>query len=166
MPLLSLIMKTKNTSQWRSMNALLASREQRAADNHEFPEGASDAPSTEVDRRQFLGILGATTALAGVGLQGCMRKRTRNIVPFTSRPEDYLPGEARYYATNLFVAGEALPLLVRSNDGRPSKIDGNHARAKPSVDPPSSPKRNSCASTTQTAHAPHAKATKSSRSTA
>src|SRR5690625_1594824 len=125
MPLLSLIMKTKNTSQWRSMNALLASREQRAADNHEFPEGASDAPSTEVDRRQFLGILGATTALAGVGLQGCMRKRTRNIVPFTSRPEDYLPGEARFYATNLFVAGEALPLLVRSNDGHPSQNDGN-----------------------------------------
>lgn len=118
-------MKTKNTSQWRSMNALLASRNERAADQHEFPEGASEPPSTSVDRRQFLGILGSTAALAGVGLQGCMRKRTRNILPFTSRPEDYLPGEARYYATNLFVGGEVLPLLVRSNDGRPSKIDGN-----------------------------------------
>src|SRR5690625_3922075 len=125
MPLLSLIMKTKNTSQWRSMNALLASREQRAAHIHEFPDGASDAPSTEVDRREFLGILGATTAIAGVGLLRCIRTRTRNIVPFTSRPEHYLPGEARSYATSLFVAGEALPLLVPSNAGRPSKIDGN-----------------------------------------
>lgn len=107
------------------MNALLASRESRAADHQEFPEGAAEPPSSSVDRRQFLGILGSTAALAGVGLQGCMRKRTRNIVPFTSRPEDYLPGEARYYATNLFIGGEALPLLVRSNDGRPSKIDGN-----------------------------------------
>lgn len=107
------------------MNALLASRNERSADQHEFPEGASEPPSTSVDRRQFLGILGSTAALAGVGLQGCMRKRTRNILPFTSRPEDYLPGEARYYATNLFVGGEVLPLLVRSNDGRPSKIDGN-----------------------------------------
>lgn len=108
------------------MNALLASREERAADHQEFPEGASEPPEVDgVNRRQFLGILGSTAALAGVGLQGCMRKRTRNIRPFTRRPEDYLPGEARYYATSMFVGAEVLPLLVRSNDGRPSKIDGN-----------------------------------------
>lgn len=117
-------MTKKNNTQWRSLNSLLASSDVHEAAKHEFPEGASDSP-TNVDRRQFLGILGATTALAGVGLQGCMRKRERHIRPFTNRPEDYLPGEARYYASNLFVGDEVLPVLVRSNDGRPSKIEGN-----------------------------------------
>lgn len=107
------------------MNALLATSEESKAVHHEFPEGASELPATDVNRRQFLGLLGASAALAGVGLQGCMRKRVEHILPFTSRPEDYLPGEARYYASNLFVANEVMPVLVRSNDGRPTKIDGN-----------------------------------------
>lgn len=107
------------------MNALLATSDERKADQHEFPEGASELPVTDVSRRQFIGLLGASAALAGVGLQGCMRKRVEHIVPFTSRPEDYLPGEARYYASNLLVGAEVMPVLVRSNDGRPSKIEGN-----------------------------------------
>lgn len=107
------------------MNALLATSEEREAAQHEFPEGASELPATDVNRRQFLGLLGASAALAGVGLQGCMRKRVENILPFTSRPEDYLPGEARYYASNMLIGAEVVPVLVRSNDGRPSKIDGN-----------------------------------------
>lgn len=118
-------MKTKNRTQWRSMNALLATSEERQATQQEFPEGASELPLTDVNRRQFLGLLGASAALAGVGLQGCMRKRVEHIVPFTSRPEDYLPGEARYYASNLLIGAEVVPVLVRSSDGRPSKIDGN-----------------------------------------
>lgn len=118
-------MKTNNRTQWRSMNALLATSEESQAARNEFPEGASELPVTDVNRRQFLGLLGASAALAGVGLQGCMRKRVEHILPFTSRPEDFLPGEARYYASNLFVANEVMPVLVRSTDGRPTKIDGN-----------------------------------------
>lgn len=118
-------MKTNNPTQWRSMNALLATSEERTAAQHEFPEGASELNVTDVNRRQFLGLLGASAALAGAGLTGCMRKRVQHIVPFTSRPEDFLPGEARYYASNLYIGEEVVPVLVRSNDGRPSKIDGN-----------------------------------------
>lgn len=107
------------------MNALLATSEERTAAQHEFPEGASELTVTDVNRRQFLGLLGASAALAGAGMTGCMRKRVQHIVPFTNRPEDFLPGEARYYASNLLIGEEVLPVLVRSNDGRPSKIDGN-----------------------------------------
>lgn len=118
-------MKTTKRTQWRSLNALNASAEFSAQSRNEFPEGATELPAADVNRRQFLGLMGASAALAGAGLQGCMRKPVEHIVPFSRRPEDYAPGEASFYATSLWVAGGVQPALIRSNDGRPTKLEGN-----------------------------------------
>jgi molybdopterin-containing oxidoreductase family iron-sulfur binding subunit len=85
------------------------------ADELEIPAGAS--------RRKFMGILGASTALAGI--TGCVRKPVENILPFSKRPEDLIPGEPVYYATAFQVGATVQGLLVESQDGRPTKIEGN-----------------------------------------
>ena len=107
--------------QWRS----LSSRSNPDSGSvREFPEGAENLELDGVSRRQFLAIMGASTALAG-GLTGCVRKEVEHILPYSHRPEDQADGEARMFATNLYVGGTALGLLVKSQDGRPSKIEGN-----------------------------------------
>jgi molybdopterin-containing oxidoreductase family iron-sulfur binding subunit len=47
------------------------------------------------------------------------------ILPFARGPEYYTHGMAQHYATALPVRGSAIPLLVKSYDGRPIKIEGN-----------------------------------------
>ena len=73
-------------------------------------------------RRTFLGAVGAGTALATTG---CVRKPKERILPFAKRPEDLIPGKPEYYAT-AFQAGDTVTgVLVESQDGRPTKIEGN-----------------------------------------
>ena len=71
------------------------------------------------------GLLGASTALAGLTTTGCLRKPVEHILPFAKRPEDMIPGQAIYYATAIQVGHNVLGLLVESQDGRPTKIEGN-----------------------------------------
>src|SRR5688500_6112151 len=56
-------------------------------------------PTTKLARRKFAGLLGASTALAGLTTTGCVRKPVEHILPFSKRPEDMIPGQAMYYAT-------------------------------------------------------------------
>jgi molybdopterin-containing oxidoreductase family iron-sulfur binding subunit len=48
-----------------------------------------------------------------------------NILPFSKQPEGYLHGVPQYYATAMPTRGGAIPLIVKSNDGRPTKVEGN-----------------------------------------
>lgn len=97
----------------------------------EFPGQADVAvqatlvPATKLARRKFAGILGASTAIAGLTSTGCVRKPVEHILPFAKRPEDMIPGQAIYYATAYQVGTSVLGLLVESQDGRPTKVEGN-----------------------------------------
>jgi molybdopterin-containing oxidoreductase family iron-sulfur binding subunit len=110
-----------NTVYWRSLNQLENSAEFEAAVAREFPEGITDAPD-EVSRRGFLGAIAASVALAG--LTSC-RKPVTKILPFNKRPEGVKPGLAQFYASTLFRNGYGIGVLVKSSDGRPTKIEGN-----------------------------------------
>ncbi len=111
---------------WTSLDELGLSVEQVAElqaerGDKEFPEGASEMIDP-FSRRSFLTLMSAGIALAT--MQGC-RRPVENIVPYTSMPENVIPGVPTHYATVATVRGEAVGLLVESHEGRPTKIEGN-----------------------------------------
>jgi molybdopterin-containing oxidoreductase family iron-sulfur binding subunit len=106
---------------WRSLDDLAETPEFQAFVEKEFPAFLDEA-ATPASRRQFLKIMGASAALAG--LTAC-RWPAEEIVPFAYRPEGIVPGVPRHYATSFELDGAALGLLVTSYDGRPIKIEGN-----------------------------------------
>lgn len=115
--------QTTETTYWRSIGQLENSPEFQETLAREFPEGITEAPD-DVSRRGFLGAVAASVALAG--LTSC-RKPVTKILPFNKRPGGYTPGVPHFYATTLTRGGRGIGVLVKSNDGRPTKIEGNAA---------------------------------------
>jgi molybdopterin-containing oxidoreductase family iron-sulfur binding subunit len=92
----------------------------------EFPAGASEW-NDPVSRRHFVKIMSASFMLAGLGLAGSgCRRPEQKILPFTKMPENYIHGVPELFATAMPTRGSAISLVVRSNDGRPTKIEGNN----------------------------------------
>jgi molybdopterin-containing oxidoreductase family iron-sulfur binding subunit len=108
---------------WRSLDQLADTPEFRQWAEREFPSGASEL-TDPVTRRSFVKLMSASCLLAGFGLTGC-RKPVENIYPFSKMPEGYVHGVAKFYATSMPTRGSAVPLLARSDDGRPTKVEGN-----------------------------------------
>ncbi len=108
---------------WRSLDQLADTPEFRQWAEREFPAGASEL-TDPVTRRSFVKLMSASFLLAGFGLTGC-RKPVENIYPFSKMPEGYVHGVAKFYATAMPTRGTAVPLLAKSNDGRPTKLEGN-----------------------------------------
>ncbi len=87
----------------------------------EFPSAAMllDDPG----RRQFLKLMGASLLLSGLG--GCGETRSDHARPYVNQPEAERPGVAKEYATAVPFEGYAQPVLAKTFDGRPVKLDGN-----------------------------------------
>src|SRR5438552_8454939 len=109
---------------WRSVGELSDTPEFREWLEREFPAGAAQLEGDEWSRRGFLKLMGASMALAGFGLNSCRRPEA-HLVPFTKSVEWTVPGKFLYYATAMPRRTGAIPLVVTTHDGRPSKIDGN-----------------------------------------
>ncbi|MBI2392327.1 MAG: TAT-variant-translocated molybdopterin oxidoreductase [Deltaproteobacteria bacterium] len=111
-------------SYWRSLGEQQNDPEFHDAAHREFPEGASEMSPEEgeVSRRNFLTVMGASIALAG--LAAC-RRPEEHIVPYARPPEELIPGKPLYYATSVSLYGTAMGVLVESHEGRPTKIEGN-----------------------------------------
>ena len=107
---------------WRSLVELSHEAQGRDLPGDEFLTGALES-LTSVERRQFLKIMGASLALAG--LSSCRRWPEEKIVPYSRRPAGRTPGVPVRYATGMELGGLGLGLLVTSVDGRPIKVDGN-----------------------------------------
>lgn len=108
---------------WRSLDELADTPAFRQWLEREFPAGASEF-TDPVSRRNFVKIMSASFLLAGFGLTGC-RRPEEHILPFGKAVEDYTHGVPQWYATARPTRGSAVPVLVRWNDGRPTKIEGN-----------------------------------------
>ncbi len=95
--------------------------------DHDLHEDEMDRPGRGLNRRQFLGGMGATAAAAASAgsLTGCIRKPVEHILPYSRRPEDLIPGKAMYFATAMNVGTSVQGLLIESQDGRPTKVEGN-----------------------------------------
>src|ERR1035441_5070049 len=108
---------------WRSLDELADTPEFRQWVENEFPAGAPELIDP-VNRRHFMKIMSASFLLAGFGLTGCRRPVT-NILPFSKQAEGYLHGVPQYYATAMPSRCGAIPLVVKSSEGRPTKVEGN-----------------------------------------
>jgi molybdopterin-containing oxidoreductase family iron-sulfur binding subunit len=110
---------------WRSLDELGDTPEFKQWLEREFPEGASEF-TDPVSRRHFVKIMSASFALAGLGVMGAgCRRPEEKLVPFGQQPEGYVYGEPKYYATAMPTRTGAIPLIAKSYDGRPIKLEGN-----------------------------------------
>src|SRR3977135_912613 len=107
---------------WRSLEELADAPEFREFVEREYPQHAEEW-NDPVERRTFLKLMGASLALAG--LSGCVFQPAEKVVPNVKGSEDTVPGKALFFATASSLGGIATPLLARSNEGRPTKVEGN-----------------------------------------
>ncbi len=107
---------------WRSLDELAATEEFEEYLHREFPRQAGEWDDP-VGRRRFFKLMGASLALAG--LSGCVYQPPESIVPYVRQPEEEVPGKALYFATAMPHPKGATGLLVRSNEGRPTHVEGN-----------------------------------------
>ena len=110
---------------WRSLDELSDTPEFKEWLHREFPQGASD----ELDgpnRRHFLKIMAASFAFAGVATlgSGCRRPEEK-LEPFGQQPANYIYGKPEFYATAMPTRTGAIPLIAKSYEGRPIKVEGN-----------------------------------------
>ncbi|MGI8735116.1 MAG: TAT-variant-translocated molybdopterin oxidoreductase [Pyrinomonadaceae bacterium] len=107
---------------WRSLEEFADSPEFHEFVQREYPQHAEEWDDP-IERRSFLKLMGASLALAG--LSGCVYQPPEKIVPYVRQPEESVPGKALFFATAATIGGIATPLLARSNEGRPTKVEGN-----------------------------------------
>lgn len=113
--------KKQGKEYWRSLEQIAYTPEFRSFLHREFPEHAWELDNS-ISRRNFISIMGASLALAG--LTGC-RRPVDKIVPYVAPPEELVPGQPSYYATSMPFGVGGYGLVVETHEGRPTKIEGN-----------------------------------------
>ncbi len=116
---------------WQSFGELNQSEAYNKDVKDEFKEdlpfdAADDGKSfldAKAPRRDFLKYLGFSTAAAAAAASCEMP--VKKAIPFANKPEDVVPGIAKYYATTYVQDGDAVSVLAKVRDGRPIKIEGN-----------------------------------------
>ncbi|PHI18694.1 4Fe-4S ferredoxin [Lewinellaceae bacterium SD302] len=83
---------------------------------------ATENPRLEASRRDFLkylgfGISAATIAACDIPV--------RRAVPYVVKPDTIVPGVATYFASTFVQGGDYCPVVVKTREGRPIKIEGN-----------------------------------------
>src|SRR6476619_36697 len=107
---------------WRSLEELADSPEFCEFVEREYPQHAEEW-NDPFERRTFLKLMGASLALAGLCFN--VFQTAEKVVPNVKQSEDSVPGKALFFATAAALGGIATPLLARSNEGRPTKLEGN-----------------------------------------
>lgn len=116
------ILSQSGKNYWRSVEEFVDAPEFAEFVSREYPQHAEEW-SDGFSRRNFIKIMGASLALAG--LSGCIIQPAEKIVPYVKQPEEIIPGKPLYFATAMTIGGIATGLLARSNEGRPTKLEGN-----------------------------------------
>jgi Fe-S-cluster-containing dehydrogenase component/anaerobic selenocysteine-containing dehydrogenase len=84
---------------------------------------ASESNEKSSSRRDFLKWCGISFVSATV-LAAC-ENPVKKAIPYLNQPEVLTPGKASWYASTYIQGNEYCPVLVKSRDGRPIKIEGN-----------------------------------------
>jgi len=119
---------------WQSLDELKETPEFLDIKNNEFAEDVptsalgrqslkTEAKSEEgFSRRDFLKVMGFSVGAAT--LAACERPVNKTI-PYVIKPEEITPGIANWYASTYFDGHDYCPVLVKTREGRPIKIEGN-----------------------------------------
>ncbi len=78
-------------------------------------------------RRDFLKFVGFST-LAATLVSSC-ELPVRKAIPYAIKPEDITPGVPNYYASTFVDGGEYCPIVIKTREGRPIKVEGNELSA-------------------------------------
>ena len=106
---------------WRSLDELAESVEFRNMLKSEFPRQASGLDG--IGRRDFMRLMAASLALGG--LTACNAPSSATFQPYVKGQEGIVPGKPLFFATAVTLGGYAQGVLVETNMGRPTKIEGN-----------------------------------------
>ncbi|MDQ3242722.1 MAG: molybdopterin-dependent oxidoreductase, partial [Gemmatimonadota bacterium] len=79
-----------------------------------------------VKRREFLKVVGATTA-AATAMVGCTSESVEKLIPYLVSPDETVPGVSTYYATTCRECSVACGVIAETRDGRTIKLEGNPA---------------------------------------
>ena len=134
---------------WRSLDELAATPEFRDLLEREFPQqaiGWSDDEDHVEGRRNFLKLMGASLALAG--LSACTRQPTEHIMPYIRQPEELIPGRPLFYATAMTLSGVANGLLVGEPRGPSDESRRQSGASRPRWAPAISIRRLRCCNCT------------------
>src|SRR5262249_56695901 len=82
---------------WRSLEELAGSDEFVEFLEYEFPRQAAGIREAGTGRRDFLKLMTASLALAGMG--ACTRQPEERIVPYVKQPERIVFGQPLFFAT-------------------------------------------------------------------
>src|SRR5882672_2532652 len=74
-------------------------------------------------RRDFLKMMGF--GMSAVALAAC-ETPIRKAIPYVQKPVDVDPGIPNYYASTYINGGDYCSIVVKTREGRPIKVDGNH----------------------------------------
>ena len=119
-------MREEQPRHWRSLRERNTSPEALQAAREEFEPGNLDpavSPVTGISRRNFLGLLGVTAAVAATA--ACDTTGKSFVVPYTKRPKEIVPGVANFYASTFPEGTRSYSVLVKTREGRPIHISGN-----------------------------------------
>lgn len=113
---------------WRSLEELEDPKALRIKEAREEAKQKSllykeSKGSENNSRRDFLRTLGFSLAAASI-VASC-KKPVEKAIPYLVKPEEITPGQASYYASSYFDAGDYCSVVVKVRDGRPIKIEGN-----------------------------------------
>lgn len=114
---------------WRSAEEKLypaLSQNEMWRDGREFSYSIEDLIAQgldqELSRKKFFQLMGASITMATVS---CVKAPVEKIVPYVERPLEHIPGEAIYYATARVTSDGVYPILVKTREGKPIKIEGH-----------------------------------------
>lgn len=115
-----------NNKYWQGREELEQTSEFERNSQHEFHQSGETAvaeDSSNTSRRDFLKYVGFSVSAAA--LAASCEMPVRKAIPYVMKPEEMTPGVPNYYASTFFDGADFCPILVKTRDGRPIKIEGN-----------------------------------------
>lgn len=111
------------TKVWAGVEDLTQDPEFLKSQEAEFPEFSEQENNSEgPNRRDFLKYMGF--GIGAATLAGC-EIPVKKVIPYLVKPEEIVPGVATYYASTFVKGSDCVPVLIKTREGRPIKIEGH-----------------------------------------